>query len=124
MSYHFGRNLVNFSTLNSALFNYVEIQSNGVGLVVYSNDPTNPFFSIDTQSANITIDGEITVTGTATFDDIVVNSFNSPLQKLADANPSDVKDIGLYGEYNDGTIKYSGIIRDTSDTGKRWVFFQ
>lgn len=72
-------------------------------------------------SNDVTISGNLTVTGTLTS----INSQNisviDPLIELARNNNSDAIDIGLYGNYNDGAARFTGLFRDATD-GKFRLF--
>ena len=68
---------------------------------------------------DMTVSGNLTVTGTLTTIDTVNMTVKDPLIKLANGNVSaDSVDIGLYGVYNDGTVGYTAFFRDQSDSGK------
>lgn len=72
-------------------------------------------------SNDVTVSGNLTVTGTLTS----INSQNisvvDPLIELARNNNSDAIDIGLFGNYNDGTARFTGLFRDATD-GKYRLF--
>lgn len=61
------------------------------------------------------IHGNLTINGTLTTINTTNITIEDPLIKLANANVSDTLDIGIYGLYNDGIDKYSGLFRDSSD---------
>jgi len=73
---------------------------------------------------NVYIGGDINITGSISgsisyinVTDLVVTD---PLIYLADSNPNDLVDIGIFGAYNhSASIQYhTGLIRDASDSGK------
>jgi hypothetical protein len=66
---------------------------------------------------DLSVSGNLTVTGTLTTLDTVNLVVKDPLVKLANNNTSDALDIGLYGVYNDGGTKYTAFFRDQSDGG-------
>ena len=72
---------------------------------------------------NVTIAGNLTVSGTTTTVNSTTVTVDDSLLKLADGNAGDAVDIGFYGQYNDGADKYAGIFRDQSDSGvfKVWA---
>lgn len=117
------RNIANYTTFNSILVNYLEIQNTGVGLKMYDDDITSPVFELNAETKEFNMNGTLNVTGDATFDTITVNEFEGGLQALASTNTGDTWDLGLYAGYNDGIEKYTGIIRDADDSLKRWTFF-
>ena len=68
-----------------------------------------------TSSSTVTVRGDFVVQGTSTSIDtsqLVVEDVNI---KLAKDNSGDLVDIGVYGQYNDGTNKFAGYYRDASD---------
>lgn len=97
-------------------------------LVLY--DITNPFqifqgstriFSLG--SGVINVEGNLTVSGTLTTNNTVINTYSSGLIHLAAGNPADSVDIGMYGEYVNGATTYTGLVRDSSDPRKSWAIF-
>lgn len=69
-----------------------------------------------TFSGNVSITGDLTVTGNVTT--VNVNSLivKDPIIYLADNNPADLLDIGFAATYNDGTTqRYTGFFRDNTD---------
>ena len=83
---------------------------------------TGKFTNIDA-SGNLTVTGDFTVTGITTTIDSTNLVVEDPLIKLARNNTEgDTFDIGIFGQYKDGTDKYTGIFRDASDSG-RWKLF-
>ena len=71
---------------------------------------------------DVTIAGDLTVSGTTTTIESTTVTIDDPLFALADNNSGDVVDIGWYGKYVDSGTKYSGLIRDASDTDM-WKLF-
>ena len=68
-----------------------------------------------TISGDLSISGDLFVSGnTVSIDTSTVRTDDS-LIKLAANNVADLLDIGFYGQYNDGTDKFSGLVRDASD---------
>lgn len=117
------RNIINYSTFNNILATNLDIINHGPSLNIQSPNDIIPTFSIDTISHEMNLNGTFNVVGNATFQTINVSAFTDPMQKLADGNPADTSDLGLYGEYNNGLATYTGIVRDASDTLQRWTFF-
>ena len=71
---------------------------------------------------DVTITGDLTVSGTTTTIESTTVTIDDPLFALADNNSGDAVDIGWYGKYVDSGTKYSGLIRDASDTDM-WKLF-
>ena len=70
-----------------------------------------------TTDSNLTVGGNLTVNGTTTTVNSSTVTIDDSQLKLADGNTStDAVDIGVYGEYSDGsTTMFSGFFRDASD---------
>jgi hypothetical protein len=120
----FRKNIANQSTFNNLLVNYLEIQSKGVGLSIYDSNPLNPAFTVDPTTATCNVAGVLTVTGSASFETINISEYSAGMLALGTDNPADIMDLGINTNYNDGTSKYTGIVRDASDSLKRWTFFK
>ena len=73
---------------------------------------TNSTFAI---AGNTTIGGNLTVSGTTTTVNSTTVSIGDSLYQLANNNNANSIDIGWYGKYNDGGLKYAGIIWDSTD---------
>jgi hypothetical protein len=69
------RNVANYTTFNSILVNYLEIQNSGPGLIIYDTDRLNPIFSLDTSTQEININGNLNVSGESIFNNILVTDF-------------------------------------------------
>jgi hypothetical protein len=76
-----------------------------------------------TISGDVAITGNLIISGNTVTQDVQNISTEDSLIKLAANNAGDAIDIGFYGQYNDGTTKYAGLIRDASDEGKRFKLF-
>jgi hypothetical protein len=78
-----------------------------------------------TISGNIIISGDLTVNGSTTTQNVDTLAIEDPVIKLANNNPADAVDIGIYGEYIASGTKYTGLIRDSSFTTiSPWIFFE
>ena len=71
---------------------------------------------------DVTITGDLTVSGTTTTIESTTITVDDPMFALADNNSGDAVDIGWYGKYVDSGTKYSGLVRDASDTDM-WKLF-
>jgi filamentous hemagglutinin len=83
------------------------------GLVVQANGASI--------TGNVNVNGNLNVVGNVSAANVVNLVVDASLVFLANANPGDVLDIGLVGEYNDGTEKYTGIARN-HNTGAWQVY--
>jgi hypothetical protein len=81
-----------------------------------------PTFTGTLTAADVTISGNLTVSGTTT----TVNTTNfttaDPVIYLGEGNNANLVDIGFVGSYNDGTYAHQGLVKDSSD-GK-WKLFK
>jgi hypothetical protein len=66
---------------------------------------------------NLTVTGNLVVSGTSTTINTTQLLVEDNMIGLAVNNAADAVDFGFYGQYNDGTEKFSGLLRDASDTG-------
>jgi hypothetical protein len=79
----------------------------GVGGNVYINGNTN-------------IQGTITVGGGAFESNNLTVS--DPIVFMGNTNTGDTFDLGFAGKFDDGAVKYAGLLRDASDSGKFKLF--
>ena len=81
-----------------------------------------PTFTGTLTAADVSITGNLTVSGTTT----TVNTTNfttaDPVIYLGEGNNANLVDIGFVGSYNDGTYAHQGLVKDSSD-GK-WKLFK
>ena len=61
------------------------------------------------------IDGNFTVNGTFSHQNVDTFHVSDPLVKYANGNIADAVDVGWYAQYNDGTTRYNGVFRDVTD---------
>jgi hypothetical protein len=73
-------------------------------------------------SANLIIDGNLTVQGTSTTMNTEVVTIEDPLISLGANNSADAVDLGFYSKYNDGADKWTGLFRDASSSGEYSLF--
>lgn len=64
---------------------------------------------------DVTVSGDLTVSGNVVSVDVSTLTIEDPLIKLAKDNAADAVDIGFYGQYDDTGTKYAGLFRDASD---------
>ena len=87
----------------------------------YATDASNVNFY------NLTLNNKLHVKGDFQVDGSMTEIYSSRLDisdgliELATSNASDSIDIGFYGQYNDGSDKYTGLFRDR--TGKSYQLF-
>jgi hypothetical protein len=67
---------------------------------------------------DVTIAGDLTVNGTTTTVNSQTLAVVDPLIQLAKDNTANSLDIGMYGDYNDGTDRFLGLFSDASDSNK------
>jgi hypothetical protein len=82
----------------------------------------SPTFTGTVNMADLAISGNVDINGTLTTIDATNLAVNDSIIELARGNAADTLDIGFYGTYNDGTEKYTGLIRDQSDNGVYKLF--
>jgi len=71
-----------------------------------------------TISGDLAITGNLVVSGNTITQDVETIVVQDSLIELAANNAADALDIGLFGQYNDGSTKYTALFRDASDSGK------
>lgn len=71
---------------------------------------------------DLTVSGNLVVQGVVTTLNTAVAVVEDPLLKLGNANPADSLDLGFFGVYTNGGVKYAGLFRDASDSGKFKLF--
>ena len=71
---------------------------------------------------DLTLSGNLTVSGTLTTIDTTNLTIEDPLIKVANGNASDMVDVGLFGMYTNGGTRYTGLFRDASDSGVYKLF--
>jgi hypothetical protein len=76
----------------------------------------------DVQFRNLTLSGNLTVNGTTTTVSATELAIEDNLIYLNDGSTITNPDIGIVGNYNDGTYAHTGVFRDATDG--RWKFFK
>ena len=113
-------NNLNFYNNN---INVISLDSSGnVGI-----GDTTPSYKLDVNgtgrfTSDLTIDANLIVHGTTVTMNTSTIQVEDPLIALASNNSADITDSGFYAQYNDGTTKYTGLFRDSSDSGKYKLF--
>lgn len=97
-------NTISVATDNISVAHGSTLVQNTSGLHV------NPVLSI----SDLTISGNLAINGTLTTVDTNNLVVNDSIIELARNNTANTLDIGWYGQYSDGTTRYTGLIWDTS----------
>jgi hypothetical protein len=71
-----------------------------------------------TISGDLAVTGNLVISGNTITQDVETMKVEDSLIQLAANNAADAVDIGFFGQYNDGTTKYTTLFRDASDSGK------
>jgi hypothetical protein len=71
-----------------------------------------------TINGDLAITGNLVISGNTITQDVETLKVEDSLIQLAANNAADAVDIGFFGQYNDGTTKYTALFRDASDSGK------
>ena len=71
-----------------------------------------------TISGDLAVTGNLVVSGNTITQDVETVVVQDSLVKYANNNSADALDIGFFGQYNDGSTKYTTLFRDASDSGK------
>lgn len=67
-------------------------------------------------SGDLTVDGNLEVNGTLTYIDSTTVTIGDNMLKLANTNNADTVDMGFYSLYNNSGNKYTGLVRDATDS--------
>ena len=81
-----------------------------------------PTFTGTLTAADVTISGNLTVSGTTTTVNTTNFTTSDPVIYLGDGNNANLVDIGFVGSYNDGTYAHQGLVKDSSDA--KWKLFK
>lgn len=65
---------------------------------------------------NLDVSGSVYVSGSAFTVSASNITLSDPMIYLADLNPSNLVDIGIVGNFNNGTYQHTGLVRDASDS--------
>jgi hypothetical protein len=114
-----GNGLVSNSTgVHVGAANGINVAADTVGVTTGSTltvNATGIHVNSALSIADLTLSGNLTVQGTLTTIDTTSLVVKDPMLELANGNASDINDIGFYGNYNDGTAKFTGLFRDATD---------
>lgn len=83
---------------------------------------SNVTFANINASGNLVIDGDLTVNGTTTTISASNLAIEDNLIYLNEGSTVANPDLGITGNYNDGTYAHAGVFRDATDN--RWKFFK
>jgi hypothetical protein len=81
-----------------------------------------PTFTGTLTAADVTISGNLTVSGTTTTVNTTNFTTSDPVIYLGNGNNANLVDIGFVGSYNDGTYAHQGLVKDSSDN--KWKLFK
>lgn len=115
-----GGDITTSRTLNVGAANGITVAADTVGVNAGSTltvNSTGVHVNSNLSITNLVLSGNLDVNGTLTTIDTQNLSVNDSIIELARTNASDALDIGFYGTYNDGTEKYTGLVRDQNDSG-------
>lgn len=106
----------------SGTANEIEVTGTGEGATVQIGLPNNVTIADSltvsenlTVSGNTTINGNLDVNGTLTYINSTTVTIGDNMLKLANTNSSDTVDMGFYSRFNDGSDKFTGLVRDATD---------
>jgi hypothetical protein len=106
----------------SGTVNEIEVTGTGEGATVQIGLPNNVTIADSltvsenlTVSGNTTINGNLDVNGTLTYINSTTVTIGDNMLKLANTNSSDTVDMGFYSRFNDGSDKFTGLVRDATD---------
>jgi len=71
-----------------------------------------------TITGDLAVTGNLVISGNTVTQDVETLKVEDSLIQLAANNAADAVDIGFFGQYNDGSTKYTTLFRDASDSGK------
>jgi hypothetical protein len=109
------------STTSSELLSIISDET-GSGKLVFSNNAI--LVAPDIGRANgtsLTLSGDLSVTGNVYLSGNVTTlssnnlSINDPLIYLAQDNPANLQDIGVVGHFTSGSYQHTGLVRDATD---------
>jgi hypothetical protein len=106
----------NIDSINNGTSNVSVVEDGNVTITAGGNLGLTINSSGDAEFAgNVTING-----GTVTLSSTEITIEDAMIQ-LADANPANLLDIGLFGHFTAGSLQHTGLVRDASDN--TWKLF-
>lgn len=112
-------------TLNVVGSNSISVAADSISVPTGSTltvNSTGVHVNNNLSITDLTLSGNLTVSGTLTTIDTVNLTIEDPLIKVANGNASDIVDVGLFGMYTNGGTRYTGLFRDASDSGVYKLF--
>lgn len=85
-------------------------------------DKASPTFTGTVNAANLTLSGNLTVSGTTTTVDTQDLVVSDPMIYIGEGNTANLVDLGFVSSFDDGTYQHSGLVRDASDS--KWKLFK
>ena len=82
----------------------------------------DPTFTGTVNTSNLTVSGNLTVTGATTTQSTQNLSVANPLIYVGENNQANIIDIGIVGSFNNGTYQHSGLARD--HVANKWKLFK
>lgn len=82
----------------------------------------SPTFTGTVSTSNLTVSGNLTVTGETTSQSTQNLSVANPLIYVGENNQANIIDIGIVGSFNNGTYQHSGLARD--HVANKWKLFK
>ena len=74
-----------------------------------------------TVTGNLAVNGTLTVSGSTAYVNVTEFKVDDPMIYLAGNSSANIVDIGIVGNYNDGSYHHTGLVKDATDG--RWKFF-
>ena len=105
-------------TLNVAAANGVTVSADAVGInagPTLTVNSTGVHVNNALSISDLTLSGNLTVSGTLTTIDTNNLTIEDPMIKVANGNATDAVDVGFYGMYTNGGTRYTGLVRDATD---------
>ena len=103
--------------------NYLTAESDTLDAVTSRGNTTTNSITVAniTSTGNVQIDGNLTVSGTQNIINTTDLAVEDNMIYLNDGSTVANPDLGIAGNYNDGTYAHAGIFRDATDG--RWKFY-